>query len=61
MCGHWRPKLETRREVRTVREQSDGEDSARETGTEGFFDVTAEMEVELLLPLEVDMKPGSDT
>ena len=39
------------------REQSDGEDSAGETGTDGFVDATAEMEVELRLPLEVDMKP----
>ena len=39
------------------REQSDGEDSVGETGTDGFVDVTVEMEVELRLPLEVDMKP----
>ena len=40
------------------REQSDGEDSAGETRTDRFVDATAEMEVELRLPLEVDMEPA---
>ena len=39
------------------REQSDGEDSVGETGTDGFVDATAETEVELRLPLEVDVGP----
>ena len=38
-------------------EQSDGEDSVGETGTDGFVDAMAETEVELCLPLEVDMEP----
>ena len=37
-------------------ELSDGEDSAVETGADGFADATAETEVELCLPLEVDME-----
>ena len=37
------------------RELSDGEDSAAET--DEFVDATAETEVELHLPLEVDMEP----
>ena len=41
------------------REQSDGEDSEGEAGNGGFVDATAETEVELRLPLEVDMKPDS--
>ena len=36
---------------------SDGEDSAGETGANGFVDATAETEVELHLPLTVDMEP----
>ena len=39
------------------REQSDGEGSMGETGTDSFVDSTAETEVELRLPLEVDMEP----
>ena len=39
------------------RELSDDDDSAGETGTDGFVDATAETEVELRLLLEVDMKP----
>ena len=39
------------------REQLDGEDSVVETGTNRYIDATAETEVELLLPLEVDMEP----
>ena len=39
------------------REQSDGEDSVGENGTDRFVDATAEMEVELRLPLEVDTEP----
>ena len=38
-------------------EQSDGEDSVVETVTDRFVDATAEKEVELCLPLEVDMEP----
>ena len=39
------------------RQHSDGEDSVVETGTDQFVDATAETEVELRLPLEVDMEP----
>ena len=39
------------------REQSDGEGSVGETGTDGFVDATAETEVKLCLPLEVDVEP----
>ena len=39
------------------REQSGGEGSGVETGTDRFVDATAETEVELRLPLEVDMEP----
>ena len=39
------------------REQSDVEDGVVETGTDRFVDATAETEVELSLPLEVDMEP----
>ena len=39
------------------REQSNGEGSVGETGTDRFVDVTAETEVELRLPLEVDVEP----
>ena len=62
--GHRRPKLEERslkREDRRQvmsREQSDGEDSAGETRTDRFVDATVEMEVELRLPLEVDVEPA---
>ena len=38
-------------------EQSDGECSLGETGSDRFVDATAEMEVELRLPLEVDVGP----
>ena len=38
-------------------EQSDGEDSVEETGTDRFVDATSKTEVELCLPLEVDMEP----
>ena len=38
-------------------EHSDGEDSVVETGTDRFVDATVETEVELRLPLEVDMEP----
>ena len=38
------------------RAQSDGEDDMVETGTDRFVDTTAETEVELHLPLEVDME-----
>ena len=38
------------------REQSDGEDSVVETGTDRLVYATAETEVELRLPLEVDME-----
>ena len=36
---------------------SDGEDSVVEIRTDRFVDATAETEVELCLPLEVDMEP----
>ena len=39
------------------REHSDGEDIVVETGTDQFVEATAETEVELRLPLEVDMEP----
>ena len=39
------------------REQSDGEHSVVATGTDRFVDATAETEVEMCLPLEVDMEP----
>ena len=39
------------------REQSEGEGSGVETGTDRFVDATTETEVELRLPLEVDMEP----
>ena len=39
------------------REQSDDEDSAGETGNNPFVDATADTEVELHLPLKVDMEP----
>ena len=39
------------------REQSDGEGSVGETGTDRFVDATAETEVEIRLPLEVDVEP----
>ena len=37
------------------REQSDGKGRVGETGTDGFVDATMEAEVELRLPLEVDV------
>ena len=40
-------------------EQSDSEDSVVETGSDRFVDATAETEVELHLPLEVDMEPDA--
>ena len=49
-------KLEERRPVMS-REQSDGEHSVVEAGTDRFVDATAETEVELRLPLEVDLEP----
>ena len=51
-----RKKSEERRPVMS-REQSDGEGNGVENGTNRFVDVTAETEVELRLPLEVDMEP----
>ena len=39
------------------REQSDDKDSAGETRNDQFVDASAETEVELRLPLEVDMEP----
>ena len=39
------------------RQQSDGEGSGVETGTDRFVDATTETEVKLCLPLEVDMEP----
>ena len=50
------PKNENRRLV-TSKEQSDDEDSVGEMGDNRFVDATAGTEVELSLPLEVDMKP----
>ena len=38
-------------------EQSDGEGSGVEPRTDRFIDATMETEVELCLPLEVDMEP----
>ena len=38
-------------------EQCDGEGSVGETGTDRFVDASAETEVEVRLPLEVDMEP----
>ena len=49
-------KREDRRPV-ISREQSDSKGSVGETGTDGFVDATAETDVELRLPLEVDMEP----
>ena len=40
------------------REQSDGEDSVGETRTDRFVNVTAVTEVELRLPLEIDVEPN---
>ena len=37
-------------------EQSDGEGSVGETGTDRFVDATVDTEVELRLPLEVDVE-----
>ena len=48
-------KSEERRPVMS-REQSDGEDGVVETGIDRFVDATVETEVELCLPLEVDME-----
>ena len=55
-----RQKKEKPRRPAMSRESSDGEDSVVGAGTDRFVDATAEAEVELCLPLEVDMELDRD-